>query len=178
MKSYMGTVGFLILCFSTFTTSQASAKPASYDAKFLDQMSEHHQDAIKMAEMAESKAQNPEVKKVALRMAKDQKEEIAQMKNWREKFFNSAPKTKMTMPKMDMSTFKEKSGRDFDLAFLDMMAKHHEQGIEMAKSASDKLFNPQIKTFAQTVMLKQDSERSELQNMKKSEASQSGTQHE
>lgn len=178
MKTYLMALGLTFLTFSGFTTNQAIAKPAPYDAKFLDQMSEHHKDAIQMGKMAESKAQNPEVKKMAQKIVKDQKDEIIQMKEWREKFFASTPKSKMAMPKMDMNALKKKTGRDFDLAFLDMMAKHHEQGINMAKSASDKLFNPQIKTFAQTVILKQDGERSEMESMKKSEASQSGMTHE
>ena len=79
---------------------------------------------------------------------------------------------------MDMMSLKEKSGTDFDLAFLDMMTKHHEQGINMAKSAADKLFNPQIKTFAQNAIMNQDRERQELEAMKKSEASHGDMMHE
>lgn len=178
MNKFILALGISILSFPAFGVTEAKAKPASYDAKFLDQFSEHHRDAIKMGEMALSKAENPEVKKMAKKMVSDQKEEVAQMTEWREQFFSSAPKSKSEMPKMDLTSLKSKTGKDFDLAFLDMMTKHHEQGISMAKGASDKLFNPQIKTFAQSAIMNQDRERQELDEMKKLEASHSGATHE
>lgn len=162
----------LALVLSVFDFSSlclAEAKPAPYDAKFLDQFTEHHKDAIKMGEMALSKAENPEVKKMAQKMVSDQKEEIAQMQKWREQFYTSTPKDNSKLAKMDMSSLKEKSGKAFDLAFLDLMAKHHEQGISMAKSASDKLFNSQIKTFAQNAIMNQGKEVQDLSQMKKQE---------
>lgn len=111
----------------------------------------------------------PEVKKMAQKMVSDQKEEIAQMQKWREQFYTSTPKDNSKLAKMDMSSLKEKSGKAFDLAFLDLMAKHHEQGISMAKSASDKLFNSQIKTFAQNAIMNQGKEVQDLSQMKKQE---------
>ncbi len=153
---------------------ESKPKVAQYDAKFLNQMTDHHKDAIKMGELAESRAQNPELKKMAEKMVADQKEEIDQMKTWREQFFATAPTTRPEMPKMDVRPLQKKSGRDFDMAFIDMMSKHHEQGINMAKNASDRLFNTQVKTFAQNVVMKQSHERDELQQIKKNEASESG----
>ena len=165
-------------CFSILSVSfimnhadaKESASTVPYDAKFLDQFSEHHGDAIKMGEMATSKAANPEVKKIAEKMVSDQTEEIKKMKEWREKI-SSAPPIASSMPKMDMSSLNQKNGRDFDIAFLDMMAKHHQQGVSMAKEASAKLSNPEVKTFAKNAAEKQDHERQKLLKMKKSESS-------
>lgn len=148
--------------------TSAKTKPPA-DAGFLDQFTEHHKDAVKMGELALSKAANPEVKNMARRMISGQKEEIAQMKKWRERFFSSVPEAKSEMPKMDMASLKEKAGNEFDLAFLDLMVKHHEQGINMAKRASEKLFNPDIKAFAQSAIMNQDRERQDLSQMKKQE---------
>lgn len=179
MKLQFLLVAVMLSAGATFSTQvyakETRPKATQFDAKFLDQMTDHHKDAIKMGELAESKAQNPELKKMAEKMIADQKEEIDQMKNWRGQFYASAPVAKPMQPKMDMSALKNKSGRDFDMAFIDMMRMHHEQGIDMAKSASDKLFNAQVKTFAQNVVMKQSHERDELEQMKKMEASQSGT---
>lgn len=144
-------------------------QPRSSDADFLDQFSEHHQDAIKMGEIALTKAKDSEVKQMAGKMVSDQKKEIAQMKKWREELYPSAAKTEGGMPKMDMSGLRTKTGRDFDIAFLDMMAKHHKQGVDMAKSAAGKLSNQQVKTFAENAAEKQDDERKHLEEMKKSE---------
>lgn len=157
---------------ASFTsTATYAAKGASYDAEFLDQMSEHHMSAIKMAALAKEKAANPELRKIAEKMQKDQGEEIAQMKQWRREYFAQTPKTSSKMPKMDMQSLKQKTGRDFDFAFINMMTKHHEQGINMAKAATDKLFQPSIKNFAELVIHKQGRENQDLAELKKLEAS-------
>jgi uncharacterized protein (DUF305 family) len=57
------------------------------------------------------------------------------------------------------------------LAFIDLISKHHEQGINMAKRASDQLFNIKLKAFAQNVILNQDRELGELEQLKKVEKS-------
>jgi uncharacterized protein (DUF305 family) len=153
---------------------ETKPKAPQFDAKFLDQMTDHHKDAIEMSELAELRARNPELKKMAERMVADQKEEIDQMKIWREQFFATAPKVRPAHAEMDMSALKGKSGREFDMAFIDLMAKHHEQGINMAKLASDRLFNTEVKSFAQNVIIKQSHERDELKQIKKIEGTQGG----
>ncbi|OYZ23578.1 MAG: hypothetical protein B7Y39_04540 [Bdellovibrio sp. 28-41-41] len=161
-----------------FVTIRAEAKqkmsPFPYDAKFLDQFSEHHSGAIEMGELASLKAENPEVKKMAAKMVSDQKGEIKKMKEWREKI-SSAPEVASSMQKIDMGDLSQKNGREFDFAFLDMMAKHHKQGVNMAKEASFKLSNPEVKAFAKTAAVKQEQERHQLLEMKKSEASEKST---
>ncbi len=96
------------------------------------------------------------------------------MKKWREELYRSVPIASSDIPKVDMSSLQTKSGRDFDIAFLDMMAMHHNQGIGMAKSATDRLFHTRIKAFAQNAILNQDRERQELLEMKKAEGTKSG----
>lgn len=153
----------------------AGAKATPPDIVFLDQFSEHHTEAIKMAEMAVSKASDPQVKQMAEKMASDQKKEIAQMKKWRKEIDASAPRGMLEMPKMDMSGLREKSGREFDVTFLDMMSRHHSQGVEMAKAAVDKVSNLQVKAFAQAAADNQDRERKHLEQMRNSQGSQNGT---
>lgn len=159
-----------IAAFGFVSTTSAKDKAPSQDIVFLDQFSEHHSDAIKMGEMAVSKADSPKVKQMAEKMVSDQRKETAQMKKWREEIDPAASKSKLEMPKMSMDSLKGKSGRDFDIAFLEMMAKHHSQGVEMAKSAAGKVSNSQVKKFAQSAADKQDHERQQLEEMKKSES--------
>lgn len=163
MKKVLGTIGFVMsLCFgSAFAQGEVPV-----DAKFLDQFSEHHQEAIQMAEMAEDKAQNPELKKMAQKMLKEQKKEVDQMQSWRQKYYPNASKTPMTMPKMDMSQLEKAEGHEFDMAFADMMSKHHDQGIQMVQSVSDELSNPQVKKFAQQAAKKQEKDKQKLAKMK------------
>ena len=63
---------------------------ADFDKAFLDMMPKHHHAAVEMAEQAEKKAIHPELKEFAAKIAKDQQQEIKQMKNWAQSWFGPA----------------------------------------------------------------------------------------
>lgn len=60
---------------------------ADFDKAFLDMMPKHHHAAVEMAEQAEKKATHPELKEFAAKIAKDQQQEIKQLKNWAQSWF-------------------------------------------------------------------------------------------
>jgi uncharacterized protein (DUF305 family) len=154
----------LLLCANAFAQSSIPA-----DAKFLDQFSQHHMDAVEMAKMAEQKAEKKELRQMARTMVKDQTKEIDQMKSWRSKLYPQAAKSESAMQKMDIAQLESKQGHEFDMAFSEMMAKHHQQGIDMVNDVSSSLSNPQIKKFAQDSAKKQESEKNKLEQMTKHE---------
>lgn len=61
----------------------AAAKGEAFDLMFIDMMSHHHMGAIKMAQAAQPKLQHAEVKDFAKKLVASQKEELAQMKDWK-----------------------------------------------------------------------------------------------
>ena len=63
---------------------------ADFDKAFLDMMPKHHHAAVEMAEQAEKKSIHPELKEFAAKIAKDQQQEIKQMKNWAQSWFGPA----------------------------------------------------------------------------------------
>ena len=72
-------------------TSMLSEKhDADFDKAFLEMMPKHHHMAVEMAEQAEKKATHPELKELAAKMAKDQQQEIKQMKSWAQSWFGPA----------------------------------------------------------------------------------------
>lgn len=160
MKSIITALTFF--CFSALAQTMVPT-----DAKFLDQFSQHHMDAIEMAKMAEKKAENPELKKMARKMVKDQSKEIDQMKSWRKELFSSAPKSQSEMPKMDMKSLETSKGHAFDMAFSEMMAKHHQEGIDMVQKMSPEMKNEKVKQFAMQAAQKQQQEKDELEKMVK-----------
>lgn len=172
MKHFLGVsllLGALVI--SPIALSQTSnhshtmEKGASHDPHFLDMMSEHHKDGIKMAEMAADKAQNKEIKAMAQKIAKDQKKELKQMQEWRQQKYSSAPKSEQMPSKMDMTKLENAKGSEFDKNFVMMMAKHHEEGIKMAEEAIPMLENGQIKQFAQNATKNQTKEMKQLHNL-------------
>lgn len=149
-------------------------KGMSHDAHFLDMMSKHHQDGIKMAKMAADKAQTKEVKTVAKKIIKDQQKELQQMQVWRERKFSSVPKSQEAPPKMDMSKLEEAKGKTFDQEFTKMMGQHHEDGIKMAKELTAKLEDQDIKKFAEKMSSNQMKEKEHLKHLQSSLSKQTG----
>lgn len=145
--------------------SDANAASAPYDLQFIDTMTAHHSGALDMAKMVDGRTQNADLKKFAAQIIKDQEKEIAEMKDWREKWFKGAPKAmNMEMPgmadsmKMDMSKLSNSKDKAFDLMFLEMMTAHHQGAISMAKEALTKSEKPEIKTLANQIIKAQEAE--------------------
>lgn len=145
--------------------SDANAAAAPYDLQFIDTMIAHHEGAVEMAKMVDGKTQNPDIIKFAKQIIGDQEKEIAQMKEWREKWFKGAPRAmNMEMPgmagsmKMDMSKLSNAKDKAFDLAFIEMMTPHHAGAVLMAKEALTKSEKPEIKTLANQIIKAQEAE--------------------
>ncbi len=58
-----------------------------FDKAFIDEMIPHHESAIDGARIALTKAEHPEVKKLAGEIIAAQEKEIAQMKRWRAEWY-------------------------------------------------------------------------------------------
>jgi uncharacterized protein (DUF305 family) len=145
--------------------SDANAASAPYDLQFIDTMTAHHSGALDMAKMVDGRTQNADLKKFAAQIIKDQEKEIAEMKDWREKWFKGAPRAmNMEMPgmmdsmKMDMSKLSNSKDKAFDLMFLEMMTAHHTGAVAMAKEGLAKSEKPEIKTLAGNIIKAQEAE--------------------
>jgi len=128
-------------------------------------MIEHHQAAVDMAKMVGGKTENAELEKFAEQITADQTREIAQMKQWREKWFTGKPSAmNMEMPgmkesmDMDMGKLATAQGKDFDDAFVEMMIPHHQGAVMMAQEALQKAEHGEIKTLAEQIIKAQQTE--------------------
>jgi uncharacterized protein (DUF305 family) len=157
--------------------SSPNAASQPYDLQFIDTMTHHHQGAIEMAEMALKKSQNPELKTFAQKIIDDQKKEISQMKEWREKWYAGKPAAmNMEMPGMGdsmkmmmgegMKKMEAMSGKDFDVHFLDMMTPHHAGAVTMAQEALQRAEHPEIKTLANQIIREQEKEIKQMADWK------------
>jgi uncharacterized protein (DUF305 family) len=137
---------------STGSTPSPSAAQSfnNTDVTFAQGMILHHRQAIAMAKLAADRATSPEVKKLAGDIEQAQGPEIDTMTGWLQAWGRPVPQDTtstehggmdhgdMTMPGMmsaeDMRGLEGASGTHFDRMFLQMMIKHHEGAIEMART--------------------------------------------
>ena len=66
---------------------QALADEDPFDRALIEAMIPHHRSAIEMAKVANHKSENPRIKELAGNIVSAQEREIAQMKSWRERWY-------------------------------------------------------------------------------------------
>lgn len=114
------------------------------DVAFATNMIPHHKQAVEMAELAETRADSPEVKDLAAQIKNAQDPEIETMTGWLTAWNQPVPEDmggmdmSGSMPGMmsmeEMQNLESASGAEFDRMFLTMMLKHHEGAIAMART--------------------------------------------
>ncbi len=139
-----------------------SPATAEYDQTFIDAMVPHHQAAIDMARLAQTKAEHSELKDLANAIATDQEGEIAQMKAWRKAWYGSdtipAGAGGHQMGGMDVDLGQLANMQPFDRAFIDAMIPHHQSALEMAREAQTKAKRQEIKDLAGRIAAAQQRE--------------------
>jgi len=161
--------------FSSFNQSNNNAESSQLDAHFIEQMIPHHEDAITMAKLAETKATKPEVKKLASDIIKSQGKEIEQMKSWYKSWFGrdlstgkevmnqhgmmgSTSSMHMGMMGNDSDSKRLEDAQDFDRAFVEDMIPHHQMAVMMASMLKDGTIRPEMKKLADDIITAQTSE--------------------
>lgn len=156
--------------------SSPNAAKAPYEQQFLDTMAMHHQMAIHMASLVESRAAHQDLKELAKKMMAEQEKEIAQIKGWKDQWYAGKPAAmnmKMagmpeSMKGMAGDKLASAKGEQFDLLFVDMMSQHHKGAIKMAQAAAPKLEHAEVKGFATKLVEMQKKEIAHMAEMKKS----------
>ena len=112
------------------------------DIMFAQMMIPHHQQAVDMGTLAETRASSADVKFLAARIKAEQAPEIMQMQAWLDAA--NAPMEmdhEMGMGGMlddaQMTALKNAKGAEFDRLFLEGMIGHHKGAIHMAQMVID-----------------------------------------
>ncbi len=117
-------------------SESAAAGFSSDDIMFAQMMIPHHEQAIEMSTLAETRAENPEVKALAAKIKAAQAPEIEVMKGWLTK---AGASTHMghtmgmdgMLSEAEMQALRNATGKEFDRLFLEGMIAHHEGAVDM-----------------------------------------------
>lgn len=150
------------------------------DEHFIEQMIPHHEDAITMADIAQTKAQHSEIKKLSENIKKTQSEEITQMKNWYNSWYGQdVPEDTsddansgagmmggrmhggMMGDESDIATLK--NADNFDKAFIEEMIPHHQMAVMMATMLKQGTNREEMKQLAQNII---DAQTKEINDMR------------
>ncbi|MFC5799033.1 DUF305 domain-containing protein [Streptomyces formicae] len=145
------------------------------DVAFAKGMIPHHRQAVEMADLAPSRAESAEVKKLAEDIRKAQDPEIRTMSGWLASWGEEVPAegamdhsmhgTSGMMTAEEMDQLKNASGKAFDTAFMEMMIKHHEGAVTMAKTEqADGAYEP-ARTMAGEIVTSQTAEIAQMNKL-------------
>ncbi|GGT24085.1 lipoprotein [Streptomyces kurssanovii] len=130
------------------TAASASARDGEHnaaDVAFAQGMIPHHRQAVEMADLAATRAGSADVKALAAEIKKAQDPEIKTLSGWLTSWGEDVPKEDESgehaghsmsgmMTPQEMAELEKASGEAFDTAFLEMMVKHHEGAVDMART--------------------------------------------
>lgn len=154
----------------------ASGPHNTQDVSFATDMIPHHAQAVTMANMAPSKATDPNVKKLAESIKAAQAPEIAAMSGWLSGWGRPVPSTSMpmnhagmSMPGMmsdaDMGALDKATGAAFDKLWLTQMIRHHQGAVTMAKTELASGQNPDAKALARSISGSQSNEIAQMTHL-------------
>lgn len=142
------------------------------DVAFATEMIPHHQQAVEMSALAESRAKDRKVLDLAARIKGAQDPEIQQMSGMLEAWGEDVPSADGghgdhgSMPGMmsedEMTGLGSASGAAFDRMYLEMMIRHHQGAIEMARTETADGVDPEARKLAETIARVQQSEIEEM----------------
>ncbi|MGW0750849.1 DUF305 domain-containing protein [Streptomyces sp. NPDC002587] len=151
------------------SSSAAQGGHNAADVAFAKGMIPHHRQAVEMADLAPSRAESAEVKQLAAEIRQAQDPEIKTLSGWLASWGEQVP----AEGAMDHSThgagggmmtagqlagLEKSSGKAFDTAFMELMIKHHEGAVAMAKTEQVQGAFPGARTMAEAIATSQTAE--------------------
>ena len=146
-------------------TSGASAA----DVMFAQMMIPHHQQAVEMSTLAETRASSPEIKQLAAEIKGAQQPEIDQMTAWLEEWGMPVMSGMDAMGEHgghgmsgmltdeQLQQLVDAQGPEFDRLFAEFMILHHEGAIDMAEDVADSK-DPRVAALAAAIITTQAEE--------------------
>lgn len=162
----------------TLLTAPAAPTPTAdhngRDVMFAQMMIPHHRQAVEMGRLAEDRAADARVARLARRIEAAQAPEIRTMSGWLTTWGERVPgespaPAHHAMPGMmspeDMRRLEGLSGRAFDRAFLTMMIRHHEGAVAMARDELQGGTYEPARRMAESIVSSQSAEIKEMKSM-------------
>lgn len=134
--------------------------PMDVGRHFIEQMIPHHDDAVKMADLALVQAEHPELRDLVDKIKRVQTDEIALMRGWYQTWYGTAVPSStrrgMAMGRSDSMALD--GARPFDKVFIEQMIPHHEMAVMMSRMALERVSRPELLGLLQSIITSQSAE--------------------
>lgn len=153
------------------SASQGSASWNKTDVAFVQMMIPDHQMVAKMDALAAQNAASSKLKTLAAQMQDGQAQTADKLQGWLQAWGQTASgqMAGMTMPgamtQKDMDMLKSMKGMNFDMMFAQMMIKHHEGSVQMARDEQAKGASQEAKAMAADMVTTQEKQITQLRSI-------------
>lgn len=129
-------------------------KAAEKDAQFVvDQVAGNYAE-VKLAQLAQQKSTNPEIKSVAAMLESDHTAVLNDLKSFATKKNISIPAEETQDAKDKIQKLNEEQASAFDKKWCDELMDKHMKGIKAYEDASNNLEDPELKSWAANLVPK------------------------
>lgn len=139
-----------------------------FDELFINQMIEHHQGAIAMAELVDTEAKHEELRRIAQDIITAQTKEINDMKTWAQTWGYTVQEPSQKSIDAMIEGVKGKTGDDLDHQFMKDMIAHHKDAINMVTYVNTNAKHAELKKMAEDILVTQSMEIGMMQDWAKS----------
>ncbi len=164
----------LVGCSSHSTAPEPAGDASAADAMFAQMMIPHHEQAVVMADLAPTRAQDPTIIAIAAEIKGAQQPEIDQMAAWLEEWgvprmagddamaAHGGHGMSGMLTDEQIAELEAASGPDFDRLFAQFMIEHHQGAVEMASEVTGSA-DPRVAALAAQIIETQQAEIEQLQ---------------
>lgn len=169
---------------TTGPAGEAILAAGEADIGFLQDMSDHHGQAVLLSSHLLSHGANPVLMNMARNILGTQAQERGQMAalladrgappgapdrvamSWMpEEHWCSVEDMPGMIPQEELNEFLGLRGAELDQRFAELMLRHHQGGIFMAESAVDRVTDPRIESLARAIVVDQREEIADLERL-------------
>lgn len=141
------------------STAAPRQPQANFEIDFMTGMIDHHMMAVEMAKICLDKAVHEELRTTCENIIATQSQEISTMQAWLRDWYgiNYEPSMRPGDEKM-LARLASLSGAEFEIAFMEMMIKHHEKAIKDARHCLDKAWHSELRQLCEEIIAAQSAE--------------------
>lgn len=160
------TLAVLVAGAAPASAGQPAPAPATarYETRFMSEMIDHHAMAVQMARMCTAEAVHHELVDLCREIISAQNAEIGQMQRWLRHWYGVRHAPHMGAVDMrQMQRLERRHGAEFEVAFLQMMTRHHRLAITRAQGCLDRAGHEALRAMCRDIVTTQRAEIAQMQ---------------
>ena len=125
----------------------------------MQDMIDHHAMAVMMAMLCEDRAVHPELLALCEQIVVAQSAEIQEMQGWLEDWYGVEYEPEMTKGmQRQMAKLAELEGAEFEIAFMEMMIRHHQTAVREGTRCVDRAYHQDLIELCEGIVATQTAE--------------------